>query len=333
MSLNRALQIACFVALTTVAQGPSTLALSLVEGRALRTGSSPAFAETPGATMPGTLPVVAEHKYRMLAKVRPLLFWISKDDVGGARISWRGDSNGSFGLDLLIGSDPARAPRKINRWGYIAEQVRGSDARVIGVMKQSNEQSVKEAESQLDQDGQGGFVYRAIQGTASATQARAGVTTVRVERDLTFRDIDPLLALVTAAGQNGENRSVALPSGTRPGFLVALRDLVKQSVDVYHEAGAFQPSRTPIQYVYFGVFYDLTMKSSELLKTATIDGKNYTNVARSDFEIKNRSTGETTRFQLTYGTSGPLATVPVHAVYQPRWWFEVQLFLDERTAF
>ena len=53
----------------------------------------------------------------MLAKVRPLLFWISKDDVGGARVSWRGDADGAFGLDLLIGSDPARAPRQINRWG------------------------------------------------------------------------------------------------------------------------------------------------------------------------------------------------------------------------
>jgi hypothetical protein len=72
------------------------------------------------------LPVVSEHRYRMLAKVRPLLFWISKDDVGGAKVSWRGSEDGGFGLDLLIGSDPRRAPRQINKWGYIAEQVRGS---------------------------------------------------------------------------------------------------------------------------------------------------------------------------------------------------------------
>lgn len=280
-----------------------------------------------------TMPVVAEHKYRMLAKVRPLLFWISKDDVGGARISWRGDNNGGFGLDLLIGSDPLRAPRSINRWGYIAEQVRGADARVVGVMKQSNEQSVKEAESAIDKDGRGGYAYRAIQGTASRQEARAGVTTVRVERDLTFRDIDPLLALVTATTENGENRSVALPAGTRPGFLVALRDLVQQSTDAYSRTPAASVKRMTISYVYFGVFYDLTMESSDLLKTAVIDGRSYANIARSDFEIRNRGTGETTRFQLTYGTAGALAAVPVHAVYQPRWWFEVQLFLDDHTAF
>jgi len=40
-----------------------------------------------------------------------------------------------------------------------------------------------------------------------------------------------------------------------------------------------------------------------------------------------------TRFQVRYGSSGALAGVPVHAVYQPRWWFEVQLVLDEAAAF
>jgi len=328
MSLNhRALQITCLAGL---AFGSIRVGADSHVGPGRTRGSAP----TTAAGVPGTMPVVAEHKYRMLAKVRPLLFWISKDDVGGARISWRGDEEGSFGVDLLIGSDPLRAPRKINRWGYIAEQVRGSEARVIGVMKQSNEQSVKEAESQLDKDGQGGFVYRAIQGTATANQARAGVTTVRVERDLTFRDITPLLTLVGAAAPNGDERSVPLPAGTRPGFLVALHEQIDRTVNGYMRSGdAFRASRTPVQYVYYGVFYDLTMKSSELLKTVTIDGRTYTNVARGDFEIRNRSNGETTRFQLTYGTSGPLAGIPVHAIYQPRWWFEVQLFLDEKTAF
>ena len=281
------------------------------------------------------LPVVSEHRYRMLAKVRPLLFWISKDDVGGAKVSWRGSEDGGFGLDLLIGSDPRRAPRQINKWGYIAEQVRGSEARVLGVMKQSNEQTVADAEKSLGADGKGGYVFRAIQGTASDREARAGVTTVRVERDMTYRDIDPLIALVNGASDpTAESRAVALPAGTRPGFLVALSGLVKQNVEGYaKQASSFSPSKKPVSYVYFGVFYDLTMRGSELLKSTTIDGQRYTNVVRSDFEVKNRTTGETTRFQLTYGTTGALAGVPVHAIYQPKWWFEVQLFLDERSAF
>src|SRR5262249_27495273 len=160
-----------------------------------------------------------------------LLFWISKDDVGGARITWRGDNDGAVGLDLLIGSDPGRAPRQINKWGYIAEQVRGNDAHVIGVMKQSNEESVADAEAGLGKEGQGGYVFRAIQAAAGNGESRAAVTTVRVANDMTFRDIDALLALINAGGRTSEDRAVAMPEGTRPGMLVALTDLVKGSVE------------------------------------------------------------------------------------------------------
>jgi hypothetical protein len=310
------------------------LRFALLLGAALAAPGTGAAADRESG-IPAAPPIVAEHKYRMMARVRPLLFWMSKDDVGGARVSWRGDTDGAFGLDLLIGSDPQRAPRQINRWGYIAEQVRGGDARVIGVMKQSNEQTMAEAESGLGKEGsQGGYVFRAIQGSATAAEARAGVTTIRVPRDLTFHDIDPLLSLINSAQATADSRSVALPGGTRSGFLVALSDLVKQSVDAYAKRpGSSYKASAPLSFVYFGTFYDLAMKSNELMKTTTIDGKRYSNVARADFEIKNRSNGETTKFQITFGIDGALAGIPVHAIYQPRWWFEVQLFLDERVTF
>src|SRR5262249_46773359 len=161
--------------------------------------------------------------------------------------------------------------------------------------------------------GRSGYVYRAIQGTTTAKDARADVKTVRVERDLTFRDIDPLLALVNgpAGGRPpGAAPFGAAPAGTRPGFPIPPLDLGRQSTSAYSQGGSFKPSSTPTPYVYYGVFYDLTMKSSTFLRTATIDGQRYTNLARSDFETRNRSTGETTRFQLTYGTVGELAGVP-----------------------
>jgi hypothetical protein len=46
--------------------------------------------------------------------------------------------------------------------------------------------------------------------------------------------------------------------------------------------------------------------------------------------VRNRSTGSTTGFSITYGTSGALTGIPVAAVYQPNWWFKVELALDER---
>ena len=37
------------------------------------------------AAIDGTLPVVAEYRYRITGKVRLLLFWVSKDGVGPCR--------------------------------------------------------------------------------------------------------------------------------------------------------------------------------------------------------------------------------------------------------
>jgi hypothetical protein len=321
--MKRYLQIAGFLVIAgaffgraTVTAGPGAVPSNVIASR-------------------NALPVVAEHKYRMLARVRPLLFWISKDNVGGARIDWRGADDGSFGIDILIGSDPDRAPRRINKWGFIAEQVRGSQAEVVGVMKEANEQSIEDVKKQLGKEGdQGSYTYSAIQGTATAQQAQAAVTTVRVERDLTFRDIDALLALVRTSDKHGGTRSVALPAGTRPGFLVALQELVKQTTDACQRSpAALKPPRSPLQYVYFGNLYDLTMSSADYLKSATIDGHGYSDVVRSNFEIKNHNSGERTGFQITYGTRGPLTGVPVAAAYQARWWLELQLFLDDHTRF
>ena len=289
-------------------------------------------AASASAGRPSSLPVLAEHGYRMLAKVRPLLFWISRDDVGGARITWRGDSAETSGYELLIGSDPARAPRRINKWGYIAEELHGGDARVLGVMKQSNEKSIEEAQAQIGAQGDGVYVFKAIRGSASGSEARAGITTVRASRDFTYHDLDSLLELVSGARGDGDPKSMPLPGGTRPGFLVALADLIRGSVDANHvKPGAF--SARTIAYIYNGTRHELTLRSAEPRRTADIGAQRYTDVVRGEFETRNPKTGEATRFEVTYGTTGAMAGVPVHAVYQPRWWFEVQLFLDDATRF
>ncbi len=60
---------------------------------------------------------VEQHHYRIAARVRPLVvFWITRDGVGDARVTrTRGDGEARY--TLLIGSDPDRAPFHINRWG------------------------------------------------------------------------------------------------------------------------------------------------------------------------------------------------------------------------
>lgn len=279
----------------------------------------------------GSLPIVAEHRYRMAAKIRPLLlFWIGRENVGGAQVVWRRSPDGAAGFELLIGSDPARAPRRINRWGYIAEEVRGSEARLLGVMKQSNEQSLDEAKSRLAQEAQEGhYVFKAINAMASAKEASSAITTIRLAHDLTFRDLEALLEIVEHDSADAVMRRVPLPSGTRPGFLVALSELINRSVEAHTRRAADPPPGTSsLPYIYNGAVSDLTLRKSELLHEAHIGTRTYADVVRAQFAARNRATRNTTDFELLYGTSGPLSSVPIYAVYRPNWWFEVELFLD-----
>ncbi|MEO5740699.1 MAG: hypothetical protein ABIS29_08910, partial [Vicinamibacterales bacterium] len=266
------------------------------------------------------LPVVAEHYYRMLAKVRPLLFWISRDNVGGARIGWLGDQGGSKGFELLIGSDPARAPRKINRWGYIAEELRGSTASTLGVMKQSNEESIEDAKAKLAHDTGGPHTFKAIRATTTNGQATADVLTLQAGSDLTYRDVGSLLTLLNDNPSTTNSKTVNLPQGTRPGFLLALSDLMSN------------PKLKSVPYVYNGRFHTLHVKGVDPA-SLRLSGREYTPLVRARFESENQATRERTPFEITYGTTGNLKEVPVHAMYQPKWWFQVELFLEDGKTF
>src|SRR3954471_19455782 len=91
----------------------------------------------PGEVIPSTvpgidLPVTKEHTYKMSGRVRALLLWIGRDDVGSGVIRWRGTGD-DHAYELLIGSDPAKAPARLNKWGFLAEQIRAGECDVFGV--------------------------------------------------------------------------------------------------------------------------------------------------------------------------------------------------------
>lgn len=313
-----ALRLAFIAAIVTVIAG------LLLAGVRIAGAAAPDFTPIAGAA-PGScrpLPVAIQHRYRMAAKVRPLLFWIGRDNVGEAQAVWRRGADDGLGYELLIGSDPTRAPMKINRWGYIAEQIQGSEACLLGVMKQSNEESIEEAKSQLASEGQDGrYVFKAIRAVATPDEARAGVTTVNVPRDLTLHDLPALLDIVTGESRGTPMRSVNLPSGTRPGFLVALAEIIHKNVEGHRQsASAASRSAGPVTFVYNGTLHDLTLRRSELLREWSAGTRKSTEVVRANFESRNRKTGEKTKFELVYGTVGPLAEIPLHATYQARWW-------------
>jgi hypothetical protein len=274
----------------------------------------------PGAT-------TERYHYTMTARVRPLLlFWISRSGVGEAVVTRR-RAPGEADYSLLIGSDPERAPRRINRWGYIDEEIRGSEATLIGLMTESDEDSIQEAEANLHKQAGGDRVFKVIHATVDSEQARSVVTSIAAPEAYSFRQMDALLTLARREGSPGTSRIVQLPVGTRPGFLSALAELMHRHVEQSSTSGAVQPA-SPITYVYHGRIYKLRTTRVQTTASLRVGNASYARVITADFEIKSAYDGELTRFSMTYGTDGPFSEVPLTMSYQPRWWMQVDLALD-----
>jgi hypothetical protein len=281
----------------------------------------------------GTLPIAKEHRYRMSAKIRPLLFWIGKDNVGGARIRWHQGEGEDRGYDLLIGSDPRRAPRKVNRWGFIQEESRGGEATVLGVIQKSDQDTLEAAQADAVADGQQAFFWKMIQGKTQGSESVATVTLTRVGKDYSYRDLDTLLdALVRFPGPPRVKKA-PVPAGGQPGFLTALVALVHDTVEQVRATGR-APGRKTIGYAYFGSQYDVVRTDAAIKVNQVYGGRSYPKLVDTDFEVRPRAGARWVEsFTLVLGVDGDLAEVPVFVSYQPKWWFRADMVLDERETF
>jgi hypothetical protein len=288
------------------------------------------------STVPASAPVVREARYRMSAGIRPLLvFWIRSNNVGGARILWR-EGDGWRGYELLIGSDPRRAPRKINRWGWEREDLGPDGASLFGLMRKTDEESLDEAKETLSREGQGGYLYKVIRSRVAQGSVHSENTVLRVARDYTYRDLAELQALASAPpGGPPRVRQANIPPGTWPGFLFAVADLIDQAVTAAVQPGAAHGlSDVQATFTFNSALYDIRLRSTEWVKAATYGGRRYERLVRLSFEQVNREKKKgRERFVIVCGTDGPLARVPVFIEYQPKWWFRAQGVLDEREAF
>jgi hypothetical protein len=265
------------------------------------------------------------HHYTIGARVRPLLFWVGKDDVGDAVIARKRDSD-CASYALLIGTDPERTPRGINRWGYLAEEVRGAEATVVGLMTESNEESVDQAEKNLRAEGD--RTFNVIRASVADGEARSVVTSVAAPSTVTLRQVDAVLELAARKGVDGKPRVVPLPSGGRPGFLSALADVLHEQASTVRSTGKVR-STEPTSFVYHGKVYQLRATSSRLIGSARVGENTYDHLVGSQFQIKNIGNGEVSEFSMTYAADGPLAELPISVTYRPRWWMEIQLTLDD----
>jgi hypothetical protein len=273
-----------------------------------------------GALLCGAAPSrVAARQYIVKGRVRPLLFWTGQREVGGASYEVRESADGGRRLELLIGTDPERAPMRINRWGYIAETVCDDHAALVGLMTESNEETIEQAQAAAE-PGERGQVFKAIRARAAAGSVATEILTVAPPGAMTYRDLDGVLARLPAPGSA---RDITAPPGADSGFLVAVTGLIHDSVERHRQGGRARRGASRA-YVYGGRLYDVTLGESR-----TPDPRAPA-VVESEFEIRNRATGSITAFRIAYAVTGPDAEVPVRIVYRPRWWLELELQLETR---
>jgi hypothetical protein len=299
------------------------------------------IAETAGEPFPGGNEIssstcrlysreVTERYYTLTARVRLLLFWISRPGIGAGRITWSEGDDGTRGLALLIGSDPARAPMRINRWGYIAERVSKSCADLVGVMTEAEEQSIEQARASIARSN-ADHSFKAIRAQIQDGTAQSSVSYIKLAEDFTYRDVDTLLERVPRDG--ARIRRLSVPEGAEPGFLFAVRSLVRDSVDSYRRGGASGVAQQALRrYVFSGSLFEVRRQSTRVVRELVVNGSVFRQLLESYFETRNFSNGQLSHFSITYGIQDPINGIPVRIVYRPHWWFEAEMLLDGDTA-
>lgn len=281
---------------------------------------------------PNELPLLSDYHYRLSGSARPFLFWINRDNVGGGRMTWRRSTDGTLSFELLMGSDPERAPFKANRWGYIREVVRGDSAELVAVKTDTEEQTIDEAKASVKQPAKD-RALTFIREHVTSSETRAAMAVVDVGRTATYRDLDFVLGRMSSI-REWDERVGARPQSTRPGFLVALCELMQSGVDAWKAApdSSFTYGSHTVRYIHRTKPYELRQSDVEVLRDVTFRGQRHARLLHGAFRIRNPATNYESHFTVTYGLDDAMAAVPVRITYQPRWWLRTQLTLDPPDA-
>ncbi len=258
-----------------------------------------------------------ENRYRIVGKLRMAVIWAKHDDIGTARMTWRSDPNSSA-LALMVGSDPQRAPRSLNKWGYLREEVHSDRAEVFTVRSLGG----SESSSATDYTASEGPLFGASCSSIGNTEVTGAKTTVAAA-GVTYRMFDRLLDRIAVAPR-WQGKHTTRPEGADAGFLNALQHVIRTG-----RGDSTSASASPIAYVYNSNIYDLTIQASRALGRTTVGSRTFDQLIRSDVSVRNRSTAEVTKFGVTYSPDRAGTPLPIQIFYQPNFWLSVELRLDD----
>jgi hypothetical protein len=308
--------------------------------------------------------------YDMTVRVRLIFFWVSKDDVGGGYIR-RGISKDDPRLELfqvLFGSDPAKAPKQINRWGAGTEAewhrnpVPSATAAsptddvaasaFFGFMKSSKGKSVSEMQAELKKEkDQGAHAFTGMLSRVEPGHTFSLVVPLNSDQDFTLHQYAEAEPLMIDNLNSSEKAPRTLPDSApcnRPGeFLGTVWELMDAALNAASTQEAARSGGAPAQinplcYVHDSQVNTLTLEHSEAVakleakvnssRGGILSDNTFEHLLQLDFVTSHQDTGKKVYFTLLVGTQGALRGVPVQIRYSPNWWFQVVLNLQPRTS-
>ncbi|HMD85935.1 MAG TPA: hypothetical protein VKO18_14670 [Terriglobia bacterium] len=290
--------------------------------------------------------VETEYHYVMTCKLRLLLFWAGSDDVGGGyvRIGKASGDEQQQMIQVLFGSDPAKAPLAINRWGAGTEVLRGADSgqpvasAFFGFMKSSKGQSVLAMKSELSKEKtNGNHLFEGI--ISRVDDGRALSTTVPYSSNRDF-DVHQYAEAEKATLQQLESnpsRHIRSLDGAARKACPRAGEFLSTTFQLIDDAVAGHTTPDSLCYIYNAHHYKATLLSvhpvEEKKVHVTLRGKGkafdqtYRHLREAHFEVANDDTGTKSSFDILLGTEGNLRGTPVQILYTPNWWFEIILNL------
>jgi hypothetical protein len=295
--------------------------------------------------------LVLQYNYVMTARVRLLFFWAGKDDVGGGYIR-RGisseDSRKEF-FQVLFGSDPAKAPRAINRWGagtevswhkeavsLSAPQEDVTASAFFGFMKSSRGKSAAEMQAELKREQEHGeHSFTGILSRVEPSRAISLVTNLQSDTDYSLHDYDRAVPTMLDRLSSSTQPLHTLQDDSRclraEEFLATVAELVDSAL-------AKREAPQSRCYVYDAQENTLSLEHVTPVNSFPVQlhGPNnvsilnttYRNLLQLDFVSTPKLTGKKVYFSIFAGTEGEFRGVPIQIRYQPNWWFQVVLNLQ-----
>jgi len=290
--------------------------------------------------------VQTEYNYVMTCKLRLLLFWAGRDDVGGGyvRIGKASGDERQQMIEILFGSDPAKAPLAINRWGAGTEVLRSADpgqpaaSAFFGFMKSSKGQSVLAMKNELSKEkANGDHLFEGIISRVDEGQALSATVPYSSNRDFDVHQYAEAEKATLQQLESNPSRHIRRLDGTARQSCPRTGEFLSTTLQLIDDAVAGHPTPDSLCYIYNARHYKATLLSVHSVEEKKVHvnlrgngtplDRTYRHLREAHFEVVSNETGTKSSFDILLGTEGNLRGTPIQITYVPNWWFQVILNL------